>query len=312
MTDNSFHTCNRRKIFKMFMIISTKNVLFYVLKSSPLIVIVFGSILLFSCGRSSMDKVTQVSKDCYYLHLSHTRTDSNPKMDSVAERIDFSRFDMLWLGGDLANLTSKDDETMMHADSVYNFGDPNTLWTLGNHDYTDVSLVSEYTNRPLYYASHKNGITFLVFDTMDSLSSILEDQLELFHNVMDTLKESSHLVILHHKLIWMYGNPILEPQALSISNVGIGDCSFCINPNNFYTEIYPELIKVLNSGIEVICIGGDLGIFSSEFEFLTPEGIHFLASGINSGASANKALVFHHDLIKRELSWKYELLVNLQ
>lgn len=246
-----------------------------------------------------------------YLHLSHTRTEADDTMDSVTVKIDYTKYDMLWLGGDLTYYTSKKIETLSYVDSIYNVENANTLWSLGNHDYDDKLSLQKITKRPPYYSYHKNGITFLVLDTQDSLSNMVGSQKELFQNVTDTLSESSHLVILHHKLIWLYGNPIFESQIPTVSNAGLGDCFVCLNPNNFYTELYPRLVRIKEKGIEVLCIGGDIGTKIKEFEYLTPQGIHFLASGIESGEVGNKALVFKHDLPSQRLTWSYHLISEL-
>jgi len=218
---------------------------------------------------------------------------------------------MLWLGGDLAYLTSADDETMTRVDSIYGIANPNTLWALGNHDYTDLNRIEKFTNRPAYYSTNQNGITLVVLDTQDSLSNIVGAQKDLLLEVLDSIEESSHLIILHHKLIWMYDNDDLEPQITSVSNGDFGTCIYCLNPNNFNSEIYPELVKVKERGVEVICIGGDIGKYTNKFEYLTSEGIYFLASGINSGEENNKALTFYHDLITKSLTWNFKLLTEL-
>lgn len=241
----------------------------------------------------------------HYLHLAHTRTGSNPLMDPVVEKSDYSFYDMLWLGGDMALATSQDDTVMMHVDSIFNLGNENTLWALGNHDYADLERVKKFTHRNAYYASHKNDITFLVLDTQDSLSNITGEQLELFRKVTDTIQNSTHLILLHHKLIWMHGNPQLESQIASVTNGGFGDCFYCINPNNFYQDIYPRLVELEERGIEVLCIAGDIGFRKSEFEYITPEGIQFMASGIEAGKSYNKALLFKHNVTNQELDWDY-------
>lgn len=263
-------------------------------------------LIFLSCERENEEKTTE-----YYLHLAHTRTNSNPKMDSLVEKIDYNKFDMLWLGGDLANLTSVDDQTMNHVDSIFDLGNENTLWSLGNHDYSDIKRVEKYTNRTHYYSFFKNDITFVVLDTQDSLSNIMGAQKEYLFGILDTIRNSSHLILLHHKLIWMYDNPELEPQISDISNAGIGDCFYCINPNNFYEDIYPELVITKQNGIEVICIGGDIGFNAKEFEYLTKEGIYFLASGIKFSDQTNKAIVFTHQLDHNDLQWDFKLLSDL-
>ena len=242
-----------------------------------------------------------------YLHISHTRTKTNPKMDSVIESINYKKFDMLWLGGDLTYHTSFDDETMFHVDSIFDVGNVNTLWSIGNHDYTNIDRIQSYTRRPLYYSYYKNRITFIILDTQDSLSNIIGSQKEFFNSVVDTIQKSSYLIILHHKLIWMYDNPDLEPQISSVANGGFGNHFYSINPNNFYTDIYPKLLEVKERGVEVICIAGDIGVKVKEFEYLTDEGIYFLASGICADSSDNKGLLFYHNITDNQLDWEFIL-----
>ena len=252
-----------------------------------------------------------INKSKQYLHLSHTRTKRNPLMDSLVEKVDYSKFDMLWLGGDLAYLTSRDDMTMAHIDSIFDVGNINTLWTLGNHDYSDLNRVKRYTKRPPYYAANQDGITLVVLDTQENLSNIADAQKDFLMGILDTVQKSSHLILLHHKLIWMYGNAHLEPKISSISNARLGACSYCVNPNNFNSEIYPKLVEIKKKGVEVVCIGGDIGFHAKEFEYLTPEGIHFLASGITYGQDENKALLFQHNLSDKTLTWDFKQLNDL-
>ncbi len=264
--------------------------------------------LCFCTKRKAQETLPPIYKT--YLHISHTRTNANPKLDSLTEHIDFSQFDMLWLGGDLAWLTSGDLQTMTHIDSIFNIGSPRTFWTLGNHDYTDLNRIEAFTGRPNYYASYHDGITVIVLDTQDSLSQIVGPQFDFLNNVLDTIQFSSHLVVLHHKLIWMYGNDSFEPQIPSVSNAKFGDCSYCINPNNFNVDIYPKLVVAKKKGIEIICIGGDIGHKTKTFEYVTKDSIHFLASGIRAGASNNKALFFTHNVTDQSLTWQYKPLAD--
>ncbi|MFT5668112.1 MAG: hypothetical protein ACI9DK_002312 [Vicingaceae bacterium] len=259
---------------------------------------------LVSCTNKNEEEPSNVQVNSY-LHLSHTRTKSNPKLDRVVEQLNFEKYDMLWLGGDLAQLTSEDDATINHVDSIFNLSSRNTLWSIGNHDYTDLERVRNSTKKPLYYSTHKNGITLVVLDTQDSLSNIIGAQRDFLFRVLDTIQESSHLVVLHHKLIWMYNQIDLEPIISDVSNIKLADCFFCINPNNFNSEIYPRLVEIKESGVEVICIGGDIGFQTREFEYKTDEGIYFLASGIYAGKEGNKVLLFSHELETRKLSWEF-------
>ena len=69
---------------------------------------------LFSSCKSDKIEYQNVT----YLHVSHTRTNANPNLDATIEGIDYSKYDVLMLGGDLANLTSLDTQTMDHANSI--------------------------------------------------------------------------------------------------------------------------------------------------------------------------------------------------
>ena len=270
----------------------------------------WSAVLLF-LSNLSCEKNTPPSAFKTYLHIAHTRTNANPKMDSLAEKINYQKYDILMLGGDLAHQTSKDEETMSHIDSIFRLSDPNTLWALGNHDYSDLERLKKYTKRNAFYNYHKNGITFIILDTQDSLSNIIGDQKAFFENTVDSIEVSSHVIILHHKLIWMNDNNELQSQIPAVSNGHFGDCFYCINPNNFYHEIYPSLVHLKQKGVEVLCIGGDIGKSTDKFEYLTKEGIYFLASGIATDSTNNKALIFKHDINNQRLDWEYQLLSEL-
>jgi len=282
-----------------------KKSIYYIL---PFVLIILAS----SCTKNKLiDDTMEPDNIVKYLHLSHTRTDSNPRIDSIVELMDFSKYKMLWLGGDLAEATSFDDTTMNHIDSIFNLGNNNTLWSLGNHDYADLTRVQKYTHRNPYYAYHKNGITIVVLDTQDSLSNITGAQKQFLYSVADTINNSSYLIILMHKLIWMYGDSIFEPQIPVISNGGFGSCFYCINPNNFWTEIYPKLLSIKQRGVNVICLGGDIGFYVKEFSYVNSQGIVFLASGINAGTANNLGLVFTHNLTQKNLTWEFVPLTEL-
>lgn len=270
-------------------------------------------IFTYSCKKPDNTVSPSPSPDILktYLHIGHPRTNENPFVIAEVKNIDYSKYDMLWLGGDLAYLTSNHDTVMKYIDSIFDLGNKNTLWAIGNHDYTNLEKIKEYTNRPLFYSYFKNGITFIVLDTQDSLSNIVGEQKTFFDNVVDTINQSSHLIILHHKLIWMYHHPDLESQISNVSNGKLGDCFYCINPNYFYQNIYPQLIEVKQRGIEVLCIAGDIGDKTKEFEYITNEGIYFIASGMYYDSITNKALVFNHNVTKKELNWEYKLVEDL-
>ena len=133
----------------------------------------------------------------------------------------------------------------------------------------------------------------------------------MVQKVLDTISESTHVVLLHHQLIWLYGNPELENDLATIPNGRLGECFWCINPNNFYQDIYPLLMEVESRGIEVLCIGGDIGFYAKTYHHQTPEGIDFLASGMNLEEEDNSVLLLSYDFSEKTLRWNFSLLKDL-
>ncbi|MGB0914871.1 MAG: metallophosphoesterase [Crocinitomicaceae bacterium] len=259
-------------------------------------------LILISCTK---DKVSaDIIKD--YIHVSHTRLNDNSDINPISKSINYLNYDLTLLGGDLAFETSVDNATMDLIENTFQISSNKTLWSLGNHDYTDTSLIRNYTNRRPFYSFFHNDITFLVLDTQQDNCSIINEQLELFNNVTDTISSSSHLVILTHKLIWMVDHPVLHSQIPNVSNGQLDSFSYSLYPNNFYSTIYPRLKEVRSKNIEVVCLAGDLGLFNNRFEYKTTDGITYLASGLEAGSSNERYLVLHHNISKRELSWEYQ------
>ena len=249
-----------------------------------------------------------------FIFVAHTRVNSKKHPQTVNNRlknIDLSAFSLVLLGGDLTPEIAEDERSIAHVDSIFDFGSDSTLWALGNHDYSDLKLVKKYTHRPPYYAKYHNGITFVVLDTQDDYSNIKGDQLSLLKSVTDTISASSHFVIMHHKLIWWLGNPVLKSQKY-LPNAPTGTCFDCLNKNNFYQDVYPLAQDVQERGIQVLFVGGDLGFQTSRFEHKTADGIIFLANGLHGFRKniigKNRYLVFNHDSKKAQLTWEYKAL----
>lgn len=277
--------------------------------SNSLLLIIAIVFIHSSCKKDKVQDSDLIDK---YIHISHTRSFNNDQMDSDIVKLPLVDYGLVLLGGDLMELTSEEIAVMEYVDDVFDIQNPNTLWTLGNHDYSDLGLISEFTGRNNFYSYHKDGITYMILDSQMDNSKILDEQLEFVDEILDTIAESSHLIILTHHLIWLDDKGHLSTIADSISNAPLSDCWYCINPNNFYEDIYPDLIRLEEKGIEVICIGGDIGFFVNSFEYLTEEGIDFLGSGISySKQEKNKVLEFVHDLSSRTLIWEYKKVKDL-
>lgn len=249
----------------------------------------------------------QVDSVLQYVHIAHTRTNTNTKIDTAVLGIDFNSYDMVLLGGDMELSTSSHIKNTSYIDSIFGVSKPTTLWSYGNHDdFSNLQLLQKTTNKKPYYAYYQYGITFLVLHTQDTEPLFSGAQLSLINHVLDTIQKSSHLVLLHHKLLWLRDSPDHEFPKSRIANGYIDKtCYSCVNPNNFYTAIYPKLVDIKQRGVEVICLAGDIGRYVQEFEYQTKDGIDFLASGIEYNTSGNKVLMFKHSPKKRSLSWEF-------
>ena len=264
--------------------------------------IVFLIMLLASCQKEK----------AIYLHIAHTRSydGAKDKLMPEVEQMNFETYDLLMLGGDLVFESTADTATLNYLDHTFHLSQKDVLWTLGNHDYHHhPEWISGFTKRPNFYAHQKNGIQYLVLDSQQDLCNTTGQQKELLEQSIQSLDEATtHLIVLHHKLLWMMDDGPLQKRINEVSNGGSGNCFYCVPPNNFYTVVYPKLVEVQNRGIQVICIAGDIGAKVDQFEHKTKEGIYFLASGLKDGSPSNKVLLFDHDLSTGKLDWKFELL----
>lgn len=64
-------------------------------------------------------------------------------------------------------------------------------------------------------------------------------------------------MILTDKIIWLGDNGPLSGNIDSISNGEYGNCGYCLNPNNFYENVYDKLVKTQSKGVQVLCIAVD-------------------------------------------------------
>jgi len=240
-----------------------------------------------------------------YAVFSHTRLDDNSGLNKSIESITFSDFDVLMLGGDVANLSSFDHTILRVLDSVFDISNSKTLWALGNHDYTNVDLLKSYTKKETYYSYTQDNTLFIVLDTQLDSSRISGEQLAFFETVTDTMRSYNNLIILSHKLIWMRDNSNLESQIDYVSNGHLGDCSYCIQINNFYTDIYPKLVSLKKANVNVYCVAGDIGFKMSKYKYETMDGVVFLATGMNSSSENDFYLEFSNDLVNENMSYAF-------
>lgn len=259
------------------------------------LIVVFYSVIFSSCKQEYKR----------YAFVSHTRLDDNSGVNPSVLQIDLESYDVLMLGGDMAYLSSFNDEILMSLDSCFDLSNMRTLWALGNHDYTNVKLLKEYTKKERYYSYVQDNTMFIVLDTQLDSSRISGEQLNFFKALTDTEFGYDNLIVLTHKLIWMRNHSILEKQIMEVSNGHYGECSYCIQSNNFYSDIYPRLLNLKRQGVNVYCVAGDVGHHVSSFEYLTKEGVRFLATGMKLNSKRDCYLEFYNEFRKDGLSYQF-------
>ena len=263
---------------------------------------------LFGCKEPEI--VTPLPEVEKILHIAHTRDNNQGVIHPMLRDVPLANYKMHLLGGDLDVFTSQDSENMQNWDDLFDLSAPTTLWALGNHDVSNRNLLEDFTERPSFYTYTAHDITFLVLDTQLDASNIKDEQLELVKSVTDTISESKNLIILSHKLFWLQGNEELESYLETIPNGPPGTCGYCTNPNNFYEDVYPDLVNVQNRGVKVWCIAGDLGQKVSEFQYTLPEGVLLLASGLQVTEDDNKVIELER-VFGEEWTWRYRRIEEL-
>jgi hypothetical protein len=221
------------------------------------------------------------------------------------EKIDFTKYDMILLGGDLTYYTSISRVSMEYCDSLFDLGSSNTLWTMGNHDLNNPNLVKEYTGRQRFYTYYRDSIIFLVLDTEYNAtglkkSFIIGEQLEMLKNVCDTISKSRFLIVLHGRLLWMIGDDYFNEKLDSVA-----ESTRQLDSTNFYLDVFPQLQKAKSKGIKVICLGGDKSKINIEY---SPEdSITFYTSTMapEFTDSVNNVLIFSYNKITNKLTREF-------
>jgi len=268
-------------------------------------------------------------QEAQYLFLGHVYHKEN-RIDPRLERIDYSRFRGIWLGGDLCAETTRARSTLDYLDQLFDLGGANTHWAVGNHDVRNGNLqwITEATGRDLFYSSNQDGLTIAVMDTnlghVPGRGSTCEErkqQADFFLQLTDTLQTSDYLVILMHWVIW--GATEENMLCESVANNCLPTFQFICNErqSRFPDFLYTKLVELEKRGIEVIVVSGDGGIFSKQYHYETKEGVDFLISGIFSTLDRNdppdnpmvnlnpdSILIFHHSVEEHRLTWEF---VNL-
>lgn len=240
-----------------------------------------------------------------YLFMGHPRDDNRDyeQVLKTVEKIDYSKFNLTLLGGDLTWNTSADRSTLEYCDNIFHLGSDSTHLSSGNHDLDNLTLLLEFTKKPRYYAFSRNNIVFLILDTEVSTPDFKGEQLELIQSVADTIENADYMVVVLHRIFWMVGVPelsyLMDSVAASTKN---------LTRTNFYDEVYPLFQKTKGKGIKVLCLAGDRT--DVNIAYYPEDSITFLASGMRGTVpdDSNFVIILTHHIPSGNLSWEFSAL----
>ncbi len=251
-----------------------------------------------------------------YFFTGHTSVPGQPnKVDPRLINSNLHKYEGIWLGGDLCISTLLEYETLYYLDDIFNLDNPETHWTLGNHDYRNgnIAWYEEFTNRKTYYAYSSNLITRIILNTnlVPTQCRQLNEQWEIINNVCDTIQNSKHLfLIMHHGLFRnVPGLPI--PAIVGHSDLVYWN-SNCYDVNSsFVNSVYPLLKKVKERGIDVYYIFGDMGSQMKRFDVYSDDGIRFLGCGLYYGDPDDEVMILEYNKSTQDLEVQFHNLDSL-
>ena len=258
------------------------------------------------------------------------------RVDTRIESLDLSLYDELWLGGDLCSETTAEEATLDYLDDLFDLSNPNTHWSLGNHDLRNGhrDWIEKRTHWPVYqgYTVTSQRLTRLVLNTnlsgpqvapVPGDTALAEAQWNLITSVTDTISQSSHLIVMMHHVV--LGDVDWEMNTAGGANKDLKTYSFSADSGTTFADsLYPRLVEVQQRGVQVIVLAGDFGKRSKSFYWPTREGVVFLGSGINNSilnidtpeqagsVAPDRVIVFYHDPKERTLRWEFPTLDGLR
>lgn len=277
--------------------------------------------LLLSAFILSVGVSLQAQDSIQYLFIGHCYQlgTNGTKVDYRIEELDKTGYEGIWLGGDVCSEAMREYSTVQYIDSVFDLGNPETHWALGNHDARNGNWewYTEFTNRKTYYAYSSHGITRIVMNTniVPVNCEMLNEQYDIISNVCDTISKSKYLILLMHHGIWEGVPGIPSPIGWAQSNLKYWNANCDSVDTPFYKTIYPKLVKVKNRGIGVICVLGDMGSGPKKFEKLSNDSIQFLGCGLYHNLPDDNVLTFTYHLHEEKLTYQFDnldSLLNLQ
>ena len=247
-------------------------------------------------------------------HCSQIET-AGTQVDYRVRQLNMSAYNGIWIGGDVCSESMLNYSTIQHIDKVFDLGNPETHWTLGNHDARNGNweFYEEFTGRKTYYAYSSNEITYIILNTnlVPTNCNMINEQYEIISAVCDTIQQSKYLILLMHHGLWR-DIPDLPPPATYAHSDLIYWNANCDSVNtNFVNIVYPKLVEVKQRGIDVFCVMGDMGASKKKFEMDSVDGIHFLGCGLNENHPDDLVLIFNYNTVSHELNYNFHNLDSL-
>ena len=264
-----------------------------------------------------------------YIFLGHVYNyQSSPiphRLDPRIERLDYTKYNRIWLGGDISSEASLDFSTMEYLDSVFDLASPRVQYAIGNHDIRNgnIQYYKRVTKRKSYNVFSENGVVSICINSQLNPSQCedLNLQFNLIKNVCDTIQKSKHLVLLMHSCLFCGVPGLPNPGNYAHVDFQYWNANCQDASQTFSTSIYPMLTAVRNRGVKVHVIMGDTGVNSKEFHHETPDSIQFYASGISNSKYIDtldllqqphdKVLIFEHEIKSQKMTWSFQNLDSL-
>lgn len=243
------------------------------------------------------------------------------KVDPRLERLDYSPYHRIMLGGDMCSEAFARKSTLIYLDSVFDLDNPRTHYALGNHEARNESheWFEEVTGHKTYATHSEFGLTVFTLNTTLNPGDCeeLDAQFRMLKNICDTISVSSHLIIIQHHGVWK-NVPGISTNQLTYSNWAYPywDANCFEDSTLYYQSIYPMLVRVQQRGVQVISVLGDAGVREKGLVQMSTDSIYYISSGIDNSRYANdslaldtvpkdKLLLFEHIPDEQKLWWRF-------
>jgi 3',5'-cyclic AMP phosphodiesterase CpdA len=208
-----------------------------------------------------------------------------------------------------------DYSTVQYIDSLFDLGNPETHWALGNHDARNGNWewYEEFTGRESFYTYSSHGITRVVMNTnlVPTDCEKMNAQYHMILDACDTIQSGNTLILLMHHGIWISLPGCPQPWSYAQSNLKYWNSNCYDVTSGFKESIYPKLVEAHNRGVKVIGVLGDMGVSDKSIDFKSSDGIHFLGCGLYHNEPEDRVLIFTKNLYSGVLDYKYHNLDSL-